>query len=186
MKDILILGEPRSGKTTLSIMLSNELKNYHIISLDCVRDTFNEIFPQLEIKPGSKNNFTKLPKFVSKMIYYNKMNLKENFNYIIEGAQIMPDIAKELFDDSIIIFLGHGNLQPQEILNNIRKYDTPDQYSYERDDEAMLRQIIKDTKKFFDVQEKCKLYGFTYIDTSFNRKEKLNDIVKYILKNIDG
>lgn len=56
MKNILISGVPRSGKTTLSIMLANSLKNYHIISLDCVRNSFDDVFPQLDINPrGGKN-----------------------------------------------------------------------------------------------------------------------------------
>lgn len=183
MKDILISGVPRSGKTTLSIMLAKELKDYQIISLDNVRNSLDDIFPELDINPrGGKNNFSKLPKFISRMIYHNKKYLKNQFNYIVEGTQILPDTAKELFSDSIIIFLGHGSMQPKQILDNIRKYDTPDEYSYRRDDKTMLKSITRHVKMDSDIQEQCMLYGFKYIDTSSNRIEKLNKLVNE-LKN---
>lgn len=185
MKDILILGVPRSGKTTLSIMLAKELKNYQIISLDNVRNSFDDVFPELDINPrGGKNNFSKLPRFVSRMIYYNRKYLKNQFNYIIEGAQILPSIAKELFSDSIVIFLGHGSMRPKQILDNIRKYDTPDEYSYQRKDKIMLESITKHINMDKDIQEKCRLYGFKYIDTSTNRVEKLNKLLNELKKSI--
>ena len=49
MKDILIFGAPRVGKTTLSKLLVEELENYHIFSIDAIRNAFGDIFPELEI-----------------------------------------------------------------------------------------------------------------------------------------
>ena len=185
MKNILIAGVPRSGKTTLSMLLANELKNYHIISLDCIRNALDDIFPQLEINPrDGKNNFTELPKLVSRILYYNKRDLRNKINYIIEGTQILPDTAKELFNDCIVIFLGHGNMKPEQILDNIRKYDTPEEYSYSRDDETMMKSIIKHIKIDHEIEQKCKLYGFNYIDTSSNRAEKLNKLVEEVKRDI--
>ena len=182
MKNILIAGVPRSGKTTLSMLLANELKNYHIISLDCIRNALDDTFPlQLEINPrGGKNNFTELPKFVSRILYYNKRDLRNKINYIIEGTQILPDTAKELFNDCIVIFLGHGNMKPEQILDNIRKYDTPEEYSYSRDDKTMMKSINKHIKIDYAIEQKCKLYGFQYFDTSKNREQVLKKILKYI------
>ena len=185
MKNILIAGVPRAGKTTLTILLAKELRNYHILSLDCIRNAFDDIFPQLEINPrGGKNNFTDLPEFVSRMIYYNKRDLNNQFHYIIEGSQILPDTVKELYNDCIVIFLGHGEAEPQQILDNIRKYDTPNQYSYKRNDETMLKSIIKHVKIDDEIREKCRKYGFRYVDTSSNRIEKLKELVKELKKKI--
>lgn len=185
MKNILIAGVPRAGKTTLTISLAKELRNYHILSLDCIRNAFDDIFPQLEINPrGGKNNFTDLPEFVSRMIYYNKRDLNNQFHYIIEGSQILPDTVKELYNDCIVIFLGHGETEPQQILDNIRKYDTPNQYSYKRNDETMLKSIIKHVKIDDEIREKCREYGFRYVDTSSNRIEKLKELVEELKKKI--
>lgn len=181
MNNILISGVPRSGKTTLAMMLAKELPNYHIISLDCLRNSFDDIFPELNINPrGGENCFVDFPRFISRVLYWNKKDLKGQFNYIIEGTQILPDIAKELFNDCEIIYLGHGDLNSDEILSNIRKYDTPDTYSYKRNDATMLKSIEKHRNIDYDIQEKCKSYAFKYIDTSFNRMQKLKALVSEI------
>lgn len=176
MKDILIFGAPRTGKTTLAKLLSEELENYHIFSIDAIRDSFGDIFPELEINDmGGKNNEIILPNYIARMLYWHHVELKDKHGYIVEGCQVLPDKAKEIFDkeNSIIIYLGHGKLEPDEILKNIRKYDTPDEYSYQRTDEVMLEQC----RDYYELEEttvlKCKEYGFLYVDTSTNRKEVL-------------
>ena len=50
MKNIIIFGEPRSGKSTLANMIIDKF-NYQVIHVDAVRDTFKEIYPELNIAP---------------------------------------------------------------------------------------------------------------------------------------
>lgn len=181
MNNIVISGVPRTGKTTLAMMLKEKNPNLNIISLDCLRNSFDDIFPQLDINPrGGENCFIDFPKFISRLLYWNKKDLKSKFNYIIEGTQILPDTAKKLFSDCTVIYLGHGNLSCNEILSNIRKYDTPDTYSYKRDDDIMLKSIKKHRSIDYDIQEKCKQYGFKYIDTSFDRIQRLKKLIDEI------
>lgn len=70
-------------------------------------------------------------------------------------------------------------------MKNIRKYDTPEEYSYKRDDETMLKQC----REYYEIEKiniaKCKKYGFIYVDTSTNRKEVLRKLVNQI-KSIVG
>ncbi len=182
MKDILIFGVPRAGKTTLSKLLIRELENYHIFSIDAIRNGFGDIFPKLEINDREgKNNQVTLPKYVARLLYWQHKEI-ENQRYIVEGCQVLPDKAKEIFDleNSIVIYLGHGTLSPEEILKNIRKHDSSEEYSYTRSDEAMLNQSRKYYEKDKEIREKCKEYGFLYVDTSTNRKEKLHELVKYL------
>lgn len=49
MKDILIFGVPRAGKTTLAKLLAEKLENYHVFSIDAIINAFGDIFPKLEI-----------------------------------------------------------------------------------------------------------------------------------------
>ncbi len=183
MKDILIFGVPRAGKTTLSKLLIEELRDYHIFSIDAIRNAFGDVFPELEINDrNGKNNETALPDYVSRLLYWQHDELKNKQGYIIEGCQVLPDKVSEVFDikNSIVIYLGHGTLLPEEILENIRKYDTPDEYSYKRDDETMLKQC----REYYEIEKmniaKCKKYGFIYVDTSTNRKEVLRKLVDQI------
>ncbi len=183
MKDILIFGVPRAGKTSLSRLLENELEEYEIFSIDAIRNAFGDIFPELEINDrNGKNNNTLLPNYVSKLLYWHHKILKNNHGYIVEGCQVFPDKVKEVFDTekSIVIYLGHGKLKPEEILKNIRKYDTPDEYSYERSDELMLQQCMKYYELEQIIAKKCKEYGYIYIDTSTNREEVFHKLVNQL------
>ncbi len=183
MKDILIFGVPRVGKTTLSKLLIEELRDYHIFSIDAIRNAFGDIFPELEINDkGGKNNEIILPNYVSRLLYWQHDELRNKQGYIIEGCQVLPDKVKEVFDleNSIVIYLGHGTLCLEDIWKNIRKYDTPEEYSYKRDDETMLKQC----REYYEIEKmniaKCKKYGFIYVDTSTNRKEVLRKLVNQI------
>ncbi len=110
MKDILILGMPRTGKTTLATKLRKELTNYDLISCDCIRNMLSNCFPQLGIGPdkSAKKNEEVLPNCIYKLLKYNKKRVDTELGFIIEGAQILPDTANSLFKDSIVIFLGYG------------------------------------------------------------------------------
>lgn len=191
MKDILIFGAPRTGKTTLAKLLSQKLENYSLFSIDAIRNSFGDIFPELGINDPEietndmvkKNNETILPDYIARMLYWHHIELKDKQGYIVEGCQVLPDKAKEVFDmeNSIVIYLGHGKLQPKEILRNIRKYDTPDEYSYQRTDEEMLKQCAE----YYEIEKmialKCKEYGFIYVDTSNNREKVLYELIDKLI-----
>lgn len=116
MKDILIFGVPRAGKTTLSKLLIEELRDYHIFSIDAIRNAFGDIFPELEINDkGGKNNEIILPNYVSRLLYWQHDELRNKQGYIIEGCQVLPDKVKEVFDleNSIVIYLGSWNIMPR-------------------------------------------------------------------------
>lgn len=55
MKNILILGPPRSGKTTLAAMIVNEVPGYSVISTDVLRDGIYEGFFKKLPKKEKKN-----------------------------------------------------------------------------------------------------------------------------------
>lgn len=131
-----------------------------------------------------KNNETILPNYVAKLLYWHHEELKDKQGYIIEGCQVLPDKVKEIFDleNSIVIYLGHGNLLPEEILRNIRKYDMPNEYSYQRTDEVMLEQC----RDYYEIEKmialKCKEYGFMYVDTSVNREKVLYELKNKLIR----
>lgn len=184
MKDIFIFGVPRSGKTTLSNMLIKKLYNYQILSIDAIRNSFGDIFPELEINDqGGKNNEILLPNYITRLLYWNHRILRNSQGYIVEGCQILPDKAKEVLDlnNSIVIYLGHGSLLPEQIVSNIRKYDTPRDYSYKESDNILLRNCKEDYKLNKIIMKKCEEYDFKYIDTSINREKVLYDTMQKII-----
>ena len=51
MKNIVIFGCPRAGKTTISKRLNEELK-YNIISIDSIVTAFQGVYPEIQIGHG--------------------------------------------------------------------------------------------------------------------------------------
>lgn len=185
MKDILILGMPRTGKTTLAGKLRRKLFNYDVISCDCIRDMIKDSFPQLGIGRGkAQQNRETLPYCISRLLKYNKKRSNIEVGFIVEGAQILPDDTNRLFKNSIIIFLGYGQKSADEILENIRKNDTIKEYTYKRSDERILKELNNNIIIDKMIQEKCKIYHYLYIDTTENREEKLNKIVEDIIEKV--
>lgn len=107
MKDILILGMPRTGKTTLAGKLRKELANYDLISCDCIRNMLSNCFPQLGIGPDK---------------------------------------------------------------------------SFKRSDNRILKELKHNVVTDKMIQEKCKIYGYPYIDTTENREATIDELMKKILK----
>ncbi len=53
MKNLVILGASRAGKTTLSYEINRIYPQYHVISGDSIRDAFAEALPQNEINASN-------------------------------------------------------------------------------------------------------------------------------------
>ena len=69
--DIIILGCPRSGKTTLTNMIIKEEQDYQVISLDSLMIAIKQIFLELEI-----NNKSKVSEMSKKIIPFLSIYLK--------------------------------------------------------------------------------------------------------------
>lgn len=86
MKNVVIIGAPRSGKSTLSRKLFEKDKRYSIIGSDEVRRAFDEIFPELEINDrGGVGTKLKFPIFMSKLLDILCRNNIRDIFYIFEG-----------------------------------------------------------------------------------------------------
>lgn len=188
MKNIAIFGSSRSGKSTLSRMISKRFPNYHIFNGDTIRDTFAEILPINNINTengiGMKDDF---PLFLSTLFYKNIEKNEGDFNFIVETCDILPQKAKELFDkeNTIILFLGTPKRTVEYHFSQIRKYQTNKDWTYYRTDENIIEESIYWLKKSKEFENECKALNIWYVDTSFDRdnilEETLNDIEKLIL-----
>ena len=75
MKNIIILGRPRSGKSTLANLLV-EKYNYQVIRLDALRDSLTKIYPELNITPDSAIEDKKYFQYINKTNTLNQVRLK--------------------------------------------------------------------------------------------------------------
>ena len=107
MKNIIIFGEPRSGKSTLANMIVDRF-NYQVIHVDSIRDTFKKIYPELGIAPNMAIENEKFQLFLQEYLYRNTIKEERNkYGYVMEGCETSVDDCNRLYNDgnNIIYFL---------------------------------------------------------------------------------
>ena len=189
-KNILIIGPARSGKTTLSRLLSKKY-GYNVINLDDIINAFEGI-PECGIKHDGNEIATaqKLGKFLKR--YLIELSEGPNFyngiKFVIEGThidfeEIMPMLNEEKYKEKYeVIGLLYNNLTADELYNNIKKYDTEDDWTYWCNDEELKgnsRYFIERNKYFYN---KFNEYGIKTYDISSDRENILNIICDEISK----
>jgi len=201
LKNIIIAGTGRAGKSTLARMISEEL-NCFVINNDKLIATFGEAYPQLDIRLAwnrekvTKNIAPFLGHFLGMfsaadgqgLLPCTHGGLKEN-RFVLEGAhfdfeQIVPILKMygidELKDHFLLIGLVTNNKTIDELVSDLRKYDTEADWTYGFDDDG-LREIAEDAISFSrHMTDYLAKYGFTIYDTSTEREQVLRQIVEDI------
>lgn len=183
MKNIIIGGVVRSGKSTLSARLVKEF-NYSLFESDSVVHAFNEVFPELGIthkKPElTRENYKP---FLHVLLNGNLKSLKyHNIVTVFPGSQFLPRHLADYdkINNHIVIFLGTNAPSAEELKNEIRKHDSDGDWTRKVDDEWLISHCEKVIKESIDLKEECEKYGFYYFDTTFNRESVFEEIVKLI------
>lgn len=192
MKNILIMGIGRAGKTTLSKMLKDKVNSYNLIHSDSLKWAMirakdeeqyyrKNVDKQKEFEHGEYFQRTLLELYNSSI----KKDTKE-YGYILESGQLHPKIVKEMIDfgNTIVVCLGLGDLQAEDMVDLCIKHDTEESWTY-----GLSREYLREhAKDWFNANEmlkdECPKYGIKYYDTSKNRVETLNMIMEEILKRV--
>lgn len=179
MKNIYIIGIPRSGKTTLSKIIKQKYPQMNIISFEAIRNGFIKTQPNLNM--GNRNSKARqeiLPKFLIEFAHWNL--IISNCGNIIEGSFANIQTVAELAGDDIIICLGLGKRNFQEIILGIQKYDNENDYTKNWTKEQLenhFYDIVENDKENFEL---CQKYNVVYFDTYHDRDKVFFDILKYI------
>ena len=186
MKNILILGPSRAGKTTLTKKLNDELK-YSIVNFDNLVHAFENSFPQLGICFGEEgiNTAANMAMFLTHYLRALswRSNQKNGIKFAAEGGyfdfdNIMQKMNEyEMTKDFIFIGLVYNNKTAEEFYNDIRKNDTTDDWSYNCDDDTLKKCaeiFVEDSKLMY---EKFKEHNFMIYDVSENREHVLSKII---------
>jgi adenylate kinase family enzyme len=119
MNNILIVGSPRVGKTTLAKKISKELGLIYI-SLDNIFSSIEELkcWPYKKYDDAKKISL-ELSDFLISFIN----GLDKDNNYVIEGAYIDIENIYSKINDIKIIGLTYNELDKNSLFNRIKKYD---------------------------------------------------------------
>ena len=180
MKNIYIIGVPRTGKSTLSKLIKEKYPIYNQLSFEAIRNGFIESQPDLNM--GNRNSEARsdiLPKFITTVASWNNKILLAPT--LIEGDFCSaPKLLSLLDENDLIICLGHGGRNIDEILKGIRENDTNADYTKSWSEEKIKQHfydIVKNDNLNYDY---CIKNNIRYYDTYINRKEVfmqiLNDI----------
>ncbi len=202
MKNIIIAGPSRAGKSTLARKINEEL-NYFVISVDKLVATFQGAYPQLNIKLAwnrrkATDNLTPflghfLGAFSSSHGVAYELNLRTHAvkgnRFVLEGGyfnfeKILPILKmyeiEELKDNFFLIGLVQNRKTADEFFNDFRKYDTEDDWTYDHDDDE-LREVSEDAILFSrSMTDHLVKYGFAIYDTSTEREQVFDKIVEDI------
>ncbi|MBQ3408307.1 MAG: hypothetical protein IJH12_03770 [Clostridia bacterium] len=183
MKSIIILGPARVGKSTLASLLC-EKYNLNYISGDSIRNAFINIYPELNY--SSMNTIERIDfcNFIKWVTRENNIHLKREIHYVIDSAEISIENAQKVFNDFLIIVIGAKDISIDEMVKNIKKYDTELEWTYRCNEEELkiiAKETIGNSKKIYNDAEKNNVM---YFDTSFDREKVYDKIVEYIEGNL--
>lgn len=183
MKNVIIGGSIRSGKSTLCEKLHHEL-GYSVVESDTIVTAFDKVFPELNIKHNNpkltKQNYAP---FVNALLSgFHKGLTFHNIPTAFCGAQFLPQSLSEYknINNFLVIFLGITDITAQELFFNIRQHDKATDWTSTAPDEKLqlyCNEIIK-TSNFY--KEECKKFNFAYFDTGLNREQAFNNVINYI------
>lgn len=179
MKNIIIIGPSRVGKSTLASILCQKY-NFSYTSGDSIRNAFINIYPNLGYTVKNTIEREDFCKFINFIINENNIHLKRNIYYVIDSSDISIQIAKKVFKDSIIIGIGCKDISQEHLKNNILKYDTKLEWTYNCSEKEILDLALSTINRSNKLYNECILNDIAYFDTSLDRYETYNEIYKYI------
>ena len=205
MKNIIIAGPSRTGKSTLAKRINEDL-NYFVIGVDKLVAAFQGAYPQLNIKLNDNREKTTdniapflghfLGMFSSAdgrgLLPYSHGAVKGN-SFVLEGGyfnfgKILPILKtygiEELKDKFLLIGLVQNNKTVDEYIRDFKNHDTEDDWTYNFSDDD-LREVSKDAISFNrSMSEHLVKYGFMIYDTSTERERILDQIIADIKAEI--
>ena len=202
MKNIIIAGPSRAGKSTLARIINEEL-NFFVISVDKLVAIFQGAYPNLNIRLNWNRRKTTdniapflghfLGAFSSSHGIAYELNLRAHAvkgnRFVLEGGyfnfeKILPVLKMyeidELKDHFYLIGLVQNKKTADDFFNDFKRYDTEDDWTHSLGDDD-LRDVSQDAVSFSrSMTDHLIKYGFTIYDTSMDRAKIFYNITEEI------
>ena len=204
MKNIIIAGPSRAGKTTLAAKINEEL-NYFAVGLDKIAAAFGRAYPQLDIRLNWDYDKTtaNIAPFIGHLLgifstshhsFADAQNLRApamtGNRFVLEGAYFdfekIASVLKmygieQMHEHFILIGLVQNKKTADEFVSDFKKYDTEDDWTYGWSDDAYREYAIQEAIPFSQsMTDNLTKHGFTIYDTSAEREQAFDKIVEDI------
>ena len=190
MKNILIFGIGRTGKTTLSNLIKSKYKSYNLIHSDSIKwaiiradnkqDYYNTNIDKQKDFEYSENFQKILLEFFNSCI----RNDNSNYGYILESGQLEPKLIDKYIDrrKTIIICLGLGITSKEEIVKMCRNHDSSTDWTYSINDNDLEYYAQNWIERDIYLKSQCEKFNINYVITSQNREKIFKDIISNLFK----
>ena len=203
MKNVLIFGSSRAGKTTLSRRICQDL-GYNITGTNFYVSSLIQVYPQLGIKGFSEiesvEDYKDTINAVTPFLAHSFCSLARNsyalneMNFVSDIELCSIDMFMSLLDklllpvglkkEDIFFFVGLVNeVTREELFANIKKYDTEHDWTKNSTDDE-LRQFCelhnKDAEGIKWLRESFERHKFNIYDTSGERQKIFCNIIQDI------
>ncbi len=174
MKNIIIGGVPRSGKTTLAKRLKEKF-GYSIVSGDALVSSFGKVFPEHGITHFHENHAAAciaFRPFIFELLHHLEY---EGVPFALDLYHVLPQDVSDLVDSYGIVFLGFPFADVAEKCSNIRNKAKPQDWTEDLS-QAQLQQIVRRfVTESKELSKSCIDFGIPFIDSStdFDRAMKL-------------
>jgi hypothetical protein len=193
MKNIIIFGASRAGKTSLSKRLKDEFQ-FNVVNVDHLVNTFEQAFPHLgisveademqaavNITPFTVHYIGELASHAHHMTGSKFVVDMTFFDFGI-GIPLMKETLQKFWGLKLsdeFIFIGLiNNKTSEELFNDARKYDMPGDWTYNLSDNELRIHCDKHAGVDWEFYEKWKELGFRKYDTAEGREQIFNKIVE--------
>lgn len=187
MKNAIIGGVSRSGKTILACRLSRELGLSHI-PLDALVSSFGLVFPELNI------HHTKVPYLetcsnLRPFIYQFIKDLEEEpLSFVIDGFHLLPeDVLNECPPERFeILFIGYPSIDRQAKFENLRKFATPGDWTRDISDDDLMALVDEFIERGRFFKSECCRLGLRFLDVSQGFESVIYACVNELSNNLRG
>lgn len=198
VKNIIIAGPARAGKSTLARKIHEELGHF-VIHIDKLVAVFGEAYPQLDIRLNwnRKKTTDHLAPFLGHflgmfssddghgLLPYSHGAVKGN-HFVLEGTYLNFDIIDHILktygirdfkEKFLLIGLVQNEKTVDAFVRDFKQYDTKDDWTYGFDDND-LKEIAEGEISFGrSMYQDLVKYGFTIYDTSAERERVYSQIL---------
>lgn len=184
-KHIIIAGVPRAGKSTAAQMIAQKL-GYQHICMDSVIAGIEKTFPETGIDTDAETDPKDNLKYISsKMGPFIKAMMDSgeyeecDYGMVIDIYQLLPEdyvryINSDLCD---IYYFITSDVTPEERFQILKKYDTPNDYTYFHSDERNYDDCVDIVNISKMIKEQCLTYNLPYYETANNREGVLKEFM---------
>lgn len=191
MKNIIVVGASRSGKSTFIKKVLKKYPNYNLISEEIVASAYFDVMQEAACASakdglGEANISWNFIDLMVEKIFECSCSYEPKLNFILESFDYPLEKLKELEKEgNVVLVFGYPKLTVEEVIRRVKKYETEDDWTYPLPNAILNRLMKKTIQQSRYYKKECKSLNLKFIDTSYDRDKVFNDLLDWFSKNIE-